>query len=196
MKRIILLYFLTLVSCNNVDYKVLSSEKTNTQNLLKKINPNKNYDYWEINYCHLLEPKTILYKGDKKLKKKYNYNVFCNGFFQGCHPFSCSYTIVYLQNGKWNYIFDEKELAVFINKIDSPEEAFLIAETNGYAVDNNNKKGNGYIKTKNGYDLKVMKYNSCPESKEAFVVSIDSTGKIQSTTSQGFYLKTKNCIVY
>ena len=196
MKKIAPLMLLILISCNDLNYKYLNSNKTDIENLLKNINPNKNYDYWEINYCHGITPKTILYKGNKKLKEKYNYKTDCNGFLCGCHPSYCAYNIIFLQNGKWNYVTNETDLATFINKIDNPQEAFIIARINDYKIDSNNQKGNGYIKTKNGYDLKVMKYKSCPESKESFIVSVDSTGKLRKTESQGFYLKTKDCIVY
>lgn len=196
MKKIIFLNFLILISCNNNNYESLSLGKTDTESLLKKINLNKTYDYWEINYCTIRQSKTIFYKGNKKLKEKYNYSPTCRGFFHGCQPLSCSYNIVYLLNGKWNYIDDETLLASFISKIDNPEEAFLIARINDFDVDSYNQKGNGYFKTKNGYDLKVMKYISCPESKESFIVSIDSMGQLKKTESQGFYLKSKNCIVY
>ncbi|OXA87474.1 hypothetical protein [Flavobacterium hibernum] len=196
MKKILPLLLLILTSCNDLNYKYLNSNKTDIESLLKNINPNKNYDYWEINYCHGITPKTILYKGNKKLKEKYNYKTDCNGFLGGCHPSYCAYNIIYLQNGKWNYVINETDLATFINKIDNPQEAFIIARINDYEIDSNNQKGNGYIKTKNGYNLKLMKYKSCPESKESFIVSIDSTGKLGKTESQGFYLKTKDCIVY
>ncbi|GGF27191.1 hypothetical protein [Flavobacterium limi] len=196
MKKFIFLIFLILTACNDSNYKSLSSEKTDTESLLKKINPNRIYDYWEINFCLGISPKTVFYKGDKKLKERYNYNCTCLGFFHGCQPMSCSYNITYLKNGKWNYVYDEKELASFIYKIDNPEEAFLIAKIHDFDIDPYNQKGNGYLKTKNGYDLKVMKYISCPESKESFIISIDSTGQLKRTESQGFYLKTKNCIVY
>ncbi|MGE8343192.1 MAG: hypothetical protein ACN6OI_19340 [Flavobacterium sp.] len=196
MKKTAFLLFLILLSCNNSNYESLSPEKVDTESLLKKINPNKVYDYWEVNFCLSITPKTIFHKGDKKLKNRYNYTSVYGGFFQGCQPVSCSYTVAYLENAKWNYIYDERELASFINKIDNPEEAFLIAKIHDFNIDPYNPKGNGYLKTKNGYDLKVMKYINCPESKESFIVSIDSLGQLKKIESQGFYLKTKNCIVY
>lgn len=196
MKKIIFLLFLVLTSCNDTKYQTLNSNEADVESLLKKINPNKEYAYWEINFSMPLTPKVIFYKGDKKLKQKNNYQPNQSGFFTGCQPMSCSYTIIYFENGKWNYVLNNEQLITFINKIDNPEEAFLIAKINGYSVDPYNKKGNGYLKTKCGYNLEVMKYNSCPESKESFRVAIDSTGQFKQIESQGFYLKTKDCIVY
>lgn len=196
MGKTVFLIFLILISCNDSDFKSLNQEKTDSKSLIKKINPNKVYDYWEINFCLAIKPKTIFHKGDKKLKEQYNYTPICSGFFQECQPMSCSYTIAYLENAKWNYVYDKRELTSFINKIDNPEEAFLIAKIHDFDIDPYNPKGNGYLKTKNGYDLKVMKYISCPESKESFVVSVDSMGQLKRIESQGYYLKNKNCIVY
>lgn len=196
MKKIILLTFLALTSCNNTKYQSLTSKEADVESLLKKINPNKEYAYWEINFSMPLTPKVIFYKGNKKLKQKNNYQPNQSGFFTGCQPLSCSYTIIYFDNKKWNYVLNEEELIAFINKIDNQEEAFLMAKINGYAIDPYNKKGNGYLKTKNGYSLDVMKYSNCPESKESIRVTVDSMGKLNSKESLGFYLKTKNCIVY
>ncbi|MBJ2123712.1 MULTISPECIES: hypothetical protein [Flavobacterium] len=196
MKKIILLIFLVLISCKDTKYQPLTSKEADVESLLKKINPNKEYAYWEINFSLPLTPKVIFYKGDKKLKQKNNYQPIQSGFFTGCQPMSCSYTIIYFDNNKWNYVLKKEELITYINKIDNPEEAFLIAKIQDFDIDPYNPKGNGYLKTKNGYDLKVMKYISCPESKESFLVSIDSLGQLKSIKSQGFYLKTKNCIVY
>nr|WP_315247873.1 hypothetical protein [uncultured Flavobacterium sp.] len=196
MKQIIIIVFLVLISCDQVKYQSLKAKETDIENLLKHINPNKDYDYWEINFSLAISSNVIFFKGNKELKQKYNYKQNHFGFFSGCQPMTCNYNIIYLENGKWNYILSEAELATFINKIDNPEEAFLITRINKYNIDSNNQKGNGFVKTKNGYDLKVMKYISCPESKESFVVSIDSTGKLIKSESQGFYLKTKDCIVY
>ncbi|WP_133243379.1 hypothetical protein [Flavobacterium sp. 103] len=196
MKKIILVVFLIFLSCEDLKYKSLDSEKTGIENLLKKIIPNKNYEYWEINYVYGFTPKVIFSKGKKELKKKYNFEENNGGFFTGCQPGYCNYNINFLENGKWHYIKEEKELARFINKIDNVEEAFLIARINEYDIDSNDKKGRSYTQTENGYKLKVMKYNSCPESKESFLVSIDSLGKLKQLENLGFYLKSKDCIVY
>jgi hypothetical protein len=196
MKKITLIIFLIFISCNDLKYKSLDSEKIDTESLLKKIIPNNNYEYWEINFVSGFTPKIIFYKGNKELKNKFKTEKINSGFFFGCQPGYCYYNINFIENGKWNCIKDEKELAKFINKIDNVEEAFLIARINDYRIDSTNKKGNSYAKTENGYKLKVMKYNSCPESKESFLISIDSTGKVKQTENLGFYLKTKDCIVY
>lgn len=196
MKKIIVITFLIFISCNDANYQSLNSKEAGVESLLKKINPNKEYAYWEINFSMAITPHVIFSKGDKNLKQKNNYQPNQSGFFIGCQPMSCSYSIIYFENERWNYVLNNEELITFINKIDNPEEAFLIAKINGYTVDSYNKKGNGYLKTKNGYELKVMKYQSCPESKESFRVAVDSLGKLSTIESLGFYLKTKNCIIY
>ncbi|WP_281239947.1 hypothetical protein [Flavobacterium praedii] len=196
MKKIIAIIFFSLISCNNIEYNSLEPEKTETENLLKKIIPNKNYEYWEINYVYGLTPKVIFSRGKKELKKTFKTEGISGGFFIGCQPGYCYYTINFLENGKWNSLKDKEELAKFISKIDNVEEAFLIARINDYDIDSNNKNGNSYALTKDGYKLKVMKYNNCPKTKESFLILVDSNGKIKQTENLGFYLKTKDCIVY
>jgi hypothetical protein len=124
MKKIILIVFFIFISGEDLKYKSLESEKTDTENLLRKINPGKNYEYWEINYVNGFTPEVIFSKGDKELKRKFNFVENHRGFYINCQREYCNYNINFLENGKWHYIKEEKELARFINKIDNVEEAF------------------------------------------------------------------------
>jgi hypothetical protein len=124
-----------------------------------------------------------------------NKNAF-NGFFSGCQPSYCAYRITYYQNNQWKIVDDEDKLKKFLGIIDNQYEAFIIAEINDYSIDPTNSKGNGFEKVNYGYKLKVMKYNSCPESKESIMVDVDKKGTLRQLKSLGFYLKSKNCIVY
>ena len=75
-------------------------------------------------------------------------------------------------------------------------EAYLIGKINEYDIDQNSEEGNGFVKQKDGYKLKMMKYNNCPESKESFTLSINNNVNIENTKSNGFYFKTTDCIIY
>ena len=101
-----------------------------------------------------------------------------------------------MESGKWKVVKSENELKRFIDKIDNVYEAFLIGLINDYQIDNSSGKGNGFLKQKDGFKLNMMKYESCPESKESFTFFVNKNGVIQNLESNGFYLKAKDCIVY
>lgn len=121
---------------------------------------------------------------------------YLNGFFSGCQPSICAYRITYLENNHWKTVKSEQELKNFIGEINNVCEAFLIGEINHYSIDLNSKKGNGFIKETNGFMIKMMKYSSCPESKESFTFFVNKDGSIDNLKSNGYYLRSKNCFVY
>jgi hypothetical protein len=204
MKFLLIIYFfgiLFLSSCSE-NFTKLSEQKSDIENLLKNIIPNKNIQYWQLesvpNWKDESKNSEIIFsKGQSitKIKPLTNEKDW-NGFFSGCQPSYCAYQITYLENDKWKTVKSEAELQSFIDRIDNESEAFLIGKINGYDIDFYSKKGNGFIKKENGYKIKMMKYNNCPESKESFSLFIEQNGKISESKSNGFYLKSKNCIIY
>ncbi|KAB1230199.1 single stranded DNA-binding domain-containing protein [Chryseobacterium viscerum] len=196
-------FAIILASCSE-KYQKLSSKNSDTEELLKKIKPNSKVSYWQIehfpNYKDQTKSSEIIFsKGKYSIEtasKPPDNKSDWNGFFTGCQPMFCAYRIVYLENSIWKTAKSKDELANFIDTIDNESEAFLIGKINDYEVDFYSTEGNGFIKEKTGYKVKMMKYNSCPESKESFTLFINESGKIMSTKSNGFYLKSKNCIVY
>ncbi|SDJ57564.1 hypothetical protein [Chryseobacterium jejuense] len=192
-----------LSSCSE-KFQKLSSKESDPENLLKKIKPNNNVSYWQVEYFpdfvdETEGPNIIFSKGNYSIEttvKPPNNTNDWNGFFTGCQPLFCAYRIVYLENDIWKTAKSEEDLKNFIGIIDNEYEAFLIGKINDYEIDSYSPEGNGFIKDKNGYNVKMMKYNSCPESKESFTLFINNSGKITATKSNGFYLKSKNCIVY
>jgi hypothetical protein len=193
-------YILFFCSCNQ-KFEMLSAKNAENEVLLKKIIPNKNVKYWQVehfpNYkTEELDFEILFSKGNMENisipKNKFN----LNGFFSGCHPSLCAYRITYLEKDQWKIIQSEKELKTFIDKIDNVYEAYLIGKINEYDIDQNSEEGNGFVKQKDGYKLKMMKYNNCPESKESFTLSINNNGNIENIKSNGFYFKTTDCIIY
>ena len=164
--------------------------------MLKSINPNDDeIEYWEINYINLLEPEIIYSKGNNELSSTLNKEKYSNGFFYGCEPLHCAYNIIYFKNGNWTSITSEQDLKNFIGKIDNEFEAFLIARINNFSIDMHDSKGNGFYKSDDSYFLYVMKYKSCPVSKESFLLEITEDGEIKSQKSLGYYYKSKDCII-
>lgn len=197
MRVFVLSILILFISCKEkTNYSSLSQEQADIEFQLKSINPNDDkIEYWEINYIRFLEPKTIYSIGNKILKSTLEGKEFASGFFHGCEPLHCAYNIVYHKNGEWISVTSEQDLKHFIGKIDNEYEAFLIALINGFSIDFNDSEGNGFYKSGENYFLKLMKYKSCPESKESFLLKITQDGEIESQKSLGYYYKSSDCII-
>jgi hypothetical protein len=197
-KRIILIILTSLIISCSENFQKIPEKKSYDEELLKEIVPNQNVDYWQIDYIYGFTPKKIFSKGNTQLAKEIPLpdNQRSYGFFSGCQPDYCNYRILYIKDNKWNYIDNEEALAKFIDQIDNEKEAFLIARINDYDIDNNSPEGNGFKKTDDGYKLKVMIYKSCPESKQSFIVTVAKNGKLKNVENQGYYYKSKDCLVY
>lgn len=119
--------------------------------------------------------------------------ILSSGFFSDCMPAYCAYRIRYLREGKWKIADSEIGLKEFIGEIDNQYEAFLIAKINHFEIDRSGE-GNGYIKANGGYQLRVMRYEMCPESKESFTMFVARNGELKNIESHGYYLQTNNCL--
>lgn len=193
---IIVIIFFSLISCNE-NFEKLPEKYRSDEYLLKQIKPNSKIEYWQIDYVTGFSPDKIFSNGNLNLAKEIPLpeNKNLGGFFTGCQPLYCNYRILYIENNKWNFVDDTDELTKFIGKIDNEYEAFLIARINDYDIDSKSQ-GNGFEKTDYGYKLKVMIYNSCPETKESFIVTVDKNGKLNKLKNLGYYLQSGDCIVY
>lgn len=191
-----ILIFLSITSCTE-NFKKLSEKSRDDEYLLKQIKPSSKIDYWQLDYVTDLSPEKIFSNGNLLLAKQIPLpkNEKFGGFFTGCEPLYCDYRIRYIENKKWHFVPDKDELAKFIGKVDNEYEAFLIARINDYEIDSQSN-GNGFLKTKYGYKLKVMIYNSCPESKRSIIVTVEENGKLDKLKDLGYYLQSRNCIVY
>lgn len=194
--EVIFLLFLLFSCGKDSEYSSLTKEQINNEFLLKSIHPNDpGIEYWEINYLNFLTPETIYFTGNTELKPSLEDRQL-NGFFQDCQPLHCAYNIIYFKNDKWQSVTSEQELKKFIGKVDNEYEAFLSAKIDGFSIDSQNKKGNGFLISDKAFFLKVMKYESCPVSKESFLLRLSSEGKILSQKSLGYYYKSTDCIIY
>jgi|SRR5690554_3075356 len=80
------------------------------------------------------------------------------GFIEeGGHHRDWFYYLLVIKNGKQIYITEKKEVLDFLGKIDTKEEALLLAMIEGFNIDSNNIKGSSYKKTKEGYSFLLMK---------------------------------------
>ena len=200
-KIVITIFFILFLCSCNQKFEKISETNAETEALLKKIQPNKKVKYWQLEYfpnykTEALDFEILFSKGNSANQPIPKNEFDLSGFFSDCHPSLCAYRITYLENGKWKVLRSENELKNFIDKIDNVYEAFLIGKINGYKIDNSSEKGNGFIKQNDGFKLNMMKYESCPKSKESFTFFVNKKGVIQDLENNGFYLKTKDCIVY
>lgn len=185
-----------MVSCTE-NFQKLPEKFRSDENLLKQIRPNSEIVYWQIDYVYGFSPKKIFSSGNINISKQIPVpeSQSLNGFFAGCQPSYCNYRILYIKDNQWSFVQDVDELKKFIGHVDNEYEAFLIARINDYDIDSDSK-GNGFEKTKYGYKLKVMIYNNCPTTKQSYIVTVDKNGKLNRLKDLGYYLKSKDCIVY
>lgn len=159
-----------------------------------KINPNKNYEYWQYatyyqGFGKLDIKYTVLKQGGDtlqriKINEKIN-PVKVLGIFSRGHPiYKCNYAI-YIENRKINYIKTEDEFKTFLGNIDNVEEAMLLARTYGYLLNNENG-ANEYRKVENGFELHLAKFHDFPKSMEVVKIKIGNDGTIK-TKSLGIY---------
>lgn len=198
--KIILFSTLLVISCNDIkDFEEI--DKTyhlNRTELIKKINSNKTYKYWEYVYAqpgHMYEPTKVLFTcGDSTQKDNYSIKKQQTGFFIECRPLACYSYIIYIDDDKVKYVVNEHQLEKFIGRIDNLEEALLISKIKGLWFDTENKKAGSFKETKNGYELNLCKFESCPMTKEAIRVKIDTLGNFKSE-SKGVYFTSTDCIM-
>lgn len=204
MKKISILIFLALISCGKNSFSIengftkINNEYQDRNKLIEQIKPNKEYVYWEyVKFTpdiHNRQKEIIRKCGDTLIRNNYTFYSPESGFFNGCLPSSCYSYIAYIENDDVKYVTDEVELKKFIGKIDNVAEALLISEIYDLWFDPKEKKGGSFKKTNNGFELYMMKYNGCPETKESIKVEIDTIGNFKSKNN-GIYYKSKICFM-
>ena len=178
-----------------IDY---SLKENYFDSLAKKINPNRECQYWQYVAYHQSpnsETYTILKEGgDSLLRKRINEKprpIYNSGIFFGGHPnFRCNY-VVTIDKGKISSIKSEEEFRDFLGTIDNLEEAMLLARTYGYILDDD-IRGSQYRNLQNGFELRLMKCHEFPIRKESVEIKISNDGSIK-TKSRGVYCEGSNC---
>ncbi|MUP36649.1 hypothetical protein [Labilibaculum euxinus] len=125
MKQLIL-GLLSIIATNSCETEIKPLPEFWYEELLPKIIPNDNINYWEYrNYDYIDSITEIKFKkGVKSITiPKIELN---SSFREGCHPTICFDYIVAIRNGNL-YIIDETcEVLDFIGKIDNLEEGLLV----------------------------------------------------------------------
>ena len=192
--RLICLYITcTLLSCSTTrigDFKKIKDYSR--QELIDKIIPDREYDYWEYRLKGYQEDVLVRNFGDGTQKHKMIDTAPETGFFFECEPGICYSYISYIIGQERGQITNEDELVHFLGDIDNLEEAILLSKINGLWFDKTIEIGGSYRVRKNGYELNMMKWVRCPETKESFKVTIEKSG-YYTATSRGVYYESGNC---
>lgn len=163
----------------------------NVSSILQNIIPNIKTNSW------LLVHKS--YGKDQILKQSgaaVDYVSQTSGFNIGIAEEDEFYYIVYVSEGKTEYITDLEGLKKFVGKVDNIQDAAVFAATEGYIVDEEfrDMAGNYYEDRGNYYlDLGKLTSKECPYQKKHFTLTINkSTGNITDVKDNGAYIELYN----
>lgn len=189
MKHVLLILVIGLYGCTPTvekDFNKIPSNLATSKNLIETIKPSKEYIYWECVFKGYQKGSNIIIsKGDSTSIKNLSYTVPQCGFIT--ENWSGYYYIAYFDGISLKYAYDQKSLIQFIGDIKYLDQALLIAKTHNYSIDLKTKIGSSYKKSKNGYELYLAKFHSCPVKTEAFKILVGINGDVNAKTLNHFY---------
>jgi len=189
---------------DSIDFDLPTFRKlriSSRESLVDKIQPAKNYKYWEYIFKDNLSTPDyrgiiMVYNGDRlnyaKIIREVNSN---QGFFVECHPAMCfSYIIGVNENAQITTIDSENKLVKFIGRIDNIEEAILISKINGYWYDCDTIIGGAFKERENDYLLYLMEYDSWPVTYKSVRAILSKEG-VFKVLDKTIYKKTEDYII-
>lgn len=196
MKKLFWLIFITLTSCQK-PYSDLDKKFDDNEYLITQIKPEADVDKWELFFNNLGEPKSIFDSNPEKefkdsIEIKIKENGF-NGFFTGCLPAYCSYSIATAKGNYTEIIDSESKLKKFIGKVDNIEEALIISKINGFNLSLENEVGK-YKTTENGFYFMGEKFIDCPQKLLKYNIEVNSNGELRSWHQKTINIS-KDCII-
>ena len=161
-----------------------------TEDLIRAIRPDKDYQYWAcIRQGYFHNPNTnteiITGKGDISYLMNNKFDDPKLGFLY--KMWQGYFYIAYVENNHIKLVTNKAQLIKFIGKIDSMEEALLIADIHNLSVDYERDIGSSYKKVKNGYEFYLAKFHNCTVRTEPFKVNIDTLGNYKAKSLGFFY---------
>jgi hypothetical protein len=160
--------------------------------LVSNITPNKKYSYWS--YTKVLGGyKTIIrFEGDSTLRKRLHIEKSGNGFFPST-SISQTYSYVeFIDNDTMRFADNETDFIKFIGRVDNIEEATLIAKLNDLHPDYEDNRGSCYRETTENYQIYLMSFEKCPESRQSVLATISKSGKFDARFLE-VYQKSEDC---
>jgi hypothetical protein len=177
-------------------YKPIPKGYTNRDSLAMHIVADKPYTYWEYLLSvgtDLVLLNVIFSVGTKP--RSVDFKRQNQGFYMGCPPGYCLWYIAYVRNHKTGYITTPSQFVHFIGKVDNLEEAILLCELNDNVSVDTDFKGAAYKKTKDGYDLVLMKYTQCPQTFEAIHYTVNGA-TVTKKENLGVYRTLEGCPIF
>lgn len=180
---------LLLLSCNRKieqGFEKIPRGLNATEALIRAIRPNKDYQFWVcIREGYLRNTEIITGKGDISYLMNNKFDDPKLGFIY--KMWQGYFYIAYIENNHLKLATNKAQLINFIGKIDSIEEALLIADINNLSVDYERDIGSSYKKVKDGYEFYLVKFHKCTVRTEPFKVNIDTLGNYKAKSLGFFY---------
>lgn len=165
----------------------------NTENLLKKIQPNQNISSWILISSEKGTHHHVASSG-----KLADYNVQPAGFMVN-NDANYYYYFVFTQGSSVAYVTDKEQLRNFIGTVENAEEAALLGILDGYFLDEEFKNLSGnHQADKSTFKIELAKITSekCPFAKSHYEISVPKNGKnISAVKDLGVYFQVfdKSC---
>lgn len=157
--------------------------------------PEMKYDFWALVRTGIPNENSlkIMYQTNDDPLVELD-DLFQRGFYHQGHISNVFYYIVTVKDGKDSYFTDTNSLLRFLGKVNTMEEAVMIAKINGFGIDNGNPKGSSFRKTDNGFEFLLMKSEG-PGLIEfrQYLVSVDKKGFVTSEKKEIYCSGYEDC---
>lgn len=192
IKLLFVLFIIGHSSCEKEFVDFDSFEPVLENDLYEYLNPDINYDYFEIRYslCGDMDYESLFSKGNKCLNSTDVNKCILDldtlitesgGFHIECRPACCGYYII-SQVSNSNQIFETPDgVKLFLGNIDSNSDALFLAFSQGYNFKNNSKEVSAIKESENGYQMistKIVNYCN-PVQIDRFLLEINQNGNIK-----------------
>ncbi|GER61045.1 hypothetical protein ULMA_31530 [Patiriisocius marinus] len=209
LKYIGLIIFIFSFTCceSETEFKKIEFDRSIDviENIGRNLNPDEKYEYWALlrandgGHEHV---DVINEFGNLNKRKLIDLTYSQDGFLKRGHHSTSTYYILAVKDNKVFKIEDTQNLLLFLDGIDTMEEALLITQMNEFGIDDCFIEGGAYRKTNNRYEFQLMRSNHGNTSiidlgSYALIqhlVFVEKNGKL-SSKSGGIYCKgKKECI--
>lgn len=161
--------------------------------IAENFNPT-NTDSWALVRCWHSKNinKKIIFKTEK-FNTKIIEPISSKGFYTTGHPSTRYYYIISVKEGIISYVDNNQTLINFLGKIDTKEEALILAKIKGFLIDYENPEGSSYKKTKNKYHFLLMQNEGKFTGKRQYLVEVDNKGRITSKQREVYCKPSQKC---
>lgn len=174
--------FNSCTTTNKFEQISLDWSKDYMAELSKGFEANSKYKDWALLRSGLpnKDSVSILFKTSQQFKIDSLLSLEKGFFRQGHQTDWYYYLLVQEKDSTKKYITEYKDFINFLGKINSMQEALMIAKINGFQIDEKNVKGSSFIKTNNGFDFLLMKSENGNMEFRQYLVNVDKKGFVKS----------------